>query len=111
VPLGSLGKEEHRIEAAGRQTENLLGKVQGEPPQATVDVPQFLEIDDDAGEAVWHGVAMGVSYLRESARQRATRDAGVVVENAARVTVGLSGRVSGGDTEGSCPSFPAGVRR
>jgi hypothetical protein len=82
VALGSLGKEEHRIEAAGRQAEDLLGKVQGEPPQATVDVPQFLEIDDDAGEAVWHGVAMGVTYLRASARQRATRDAGVVVENA-----------------------------
>ena len=54
VPVGSRRQKEDRLEPAGGDPQQFLGQVQRKPPQATVDVPEFLEVDDDAGQAVGH---------------------------------------------------------
>jgi hypothetical protein len=58
VPLGAGRQEEHRLKPPRRDLEQFLGEVQREPAEPAVDVPEFFEVDDDAGRGGGHAVTV-----------------------------------------------------
>ena len=53
IPLGAVGQQKHGLKSARSHGQEFLAKMQRIPAQATVDVAELFEIDDDAGQA--HG--------------------------------------------------------
>lgn len=68
VPVPAAVQKECRTEAAVVTFKQRTPKVQAEPSEATVDVPQLLQVDGDIWQRLGHSCGTGGLAARRSAR-------------------------------------------